>query len=87
MGIIKKPKMVYIIFLIIIIFLTGILSFAEQQGGRGKVVQLEEITIEGKVPKPNAFYVLTRSNLAFEKRELKKSFVNEVIQSVNKDPF
>ena len=30
-----------------------------------KVIQLEEITIEGRVQKPNAFYILNRSSLNF----------------------
>src|SRR5690606_15728262 len=45
----------------------GAVSSAEAQskgaaGGRKpKVIQLEEITIEGRVQKPNAFYILNRS--------------------------
>lgn len=80
-----KYQGVYLIIIVIVLF-ASLFSFAENKQ-RPKIIQLEEITIEGKVQKPNAFYVLTRSNLAFEKREMKKSFLNKVIQSVENEPF
>lgn len=52
-----------------------------------KVIQLEEIKIEGRVQKPNAFYILNRSNLGYEVMDLRTSFVREVITSVQRDPF
>jgi hypothetical protein len=52
-----------------------------------KVLELEEIKIEGRVQKPNAFYILNRSNIGYEVMELRTSFVNEVIRSVRRDPF
>jgi hypothetical protein len=59
------------------------------EGGRrgGGVIRLEEITIEGRVQKPNAFYVLQRSSLGFEQAQTEQSFVDEVIDSVNREPF
>jgi hypothetical protein len=52
-----------------------------------KVIELEEIKIEGRVQKPNAFYILNRSNIGYEVMELRTSFVNEVVRSVRRDPF
>jgi hypothetical protein len=52
-----------------------------------KVIELEEIKIEGRVQKPNAFYILNRSNIGYEVMELRTSFVSEVIRSVRRDPF
>jgi len=60
---------------------------APQKGGGPKVIQLEEITIEGRVQKPNAFYILNRSNLGYEVMELRTSFVDEIVRSVQKEPF
>jgi hypothetical protein len=54
---------------------------------RPKVIQLEEIVIEGRVQKPNAFYILNRSNLGYEVLELRTSFLREVVKSVQKEPF
>ena len=60
---------------------------AERSRRQGGVIRLEEITIEGRVQKPNAFYVLQRSSLGFEQSQTEQSFVREVIDSVNNDPF
>jgi hypothetical protein len=62
---------------------------AAAEGARreGGVIRLEEITIEGRVQKPNAWYVLARSSLGFERAQMEQSFVNEVVESVNQEPF
>jgi hypothetical protein len=52
-----------------------------------KVIQLEEIQIEGRVQKPNAFYILNRSNLGYEVLDLRTSFLRDVVRSVQRDPF
>ena len=57
------------------------------QGRQPRVIQLDEIRIEGRVQKPNAFYILNRSNLGYEVLDLRTSFVREVIRSVQRDPF
>lgn len=63
---------------------------ASAQSSRGRaprVIQLDEIRIEGRVQKPNAFYILNRSNLGYEVLDLRTSFVREVIRSVSDEPF
>ena len=60
---------------------------AEAQGGSPKVIQLKEIRIEGRVQKPNAFYILNRSNIGYEVMDLRTSFVRDIIKSVQKEPF
>ncbi|MDC0714305.1 hypothetical protein POL68_37945 [Stigmatella sp. ncwal1] len=52
-----------------------------------KVIRLEAITVEGKIQKPQAFYILQRSNLNFEELNRPESFVPQVVQSVDKQPF
>ena len=71
------------------ILLTSAPAQAQGAGGRGspRVIQLEEITIEGRVQKPNAFYILNRSNIGYEVMDLRTSFVREVIRSVQREPF
>jgi hypothetical protein len=64
---------------------------AQDRGAAGKrkpkVIQLEEITIEGRVQKPNAFYILNRSNLGYEVLDLRTSFLRDVVRSVQTEPF
>jgi len=52
-----------------------------------RIIQLEEIVIEGRVQKPNAFYILNRSNLGYEVLELRTSFLPKIVRSVQKEPF
>ena len=52
-----------------------------------RVIQLDEIKIEGRVQKPNAFYILNRSNIGYEVMDLRTSFIGEVVRSVQRDPF
>jgi len=52
-----------------------------------RVIQLEEITIEGRVQKPNAFYILNRSNIGYEVLDLRTSFLRDIVRSVQQQPF
>lgn len=60
---------------------------AQKRQRAPKVIQLEEIKIEGRVQKPNAFYILNRSNIGYEVMELRTTFLQEVVRSVRREPF
>jgi len=66
-------------------------SRAATSGAAGRkkprVIQLEEITIEGRVQKPNAFYILNRSNIGYEVLDLRTSFLRDIVRSVQQQPF
>ena len=64
------------------------LTFA-QSGGRAnsKVIQLEDVKVEGKVAGPEAVFIINLKDLQFEGLEPKKSFLSEILKSVEKDPF
>lgn len=56
-------------------------------GGR-KIYKIEgAIVIEGKIQKPEAFYVLQKSNINYDWHELKQEFVPKILDSVTKAPF
>ena len=59
-----------------------------QSGARApKEIQIDAVTVEGKVQKPEAFFFLQRSKLNFDGLEPKKSFLPLIIKSVDKPPF
>ena len=60
-----------------------------ERGARGKkVYRIEgEIVIEGKIQKPEAFYVLQKSSINYDWHELKQEFVPKILDSVTKAPF
>jgi hypothetical protein len=56
-------------------------------GGR-KIYKIEgEIVIEGKIQKPEAFYVLQKSGINYDWHELKQDFIPKILDSVKKAPF
>lgn len=57
---------------------------AAQDGG---VINLEETVIEGRIQKPEAFYILQHANLNYESLKAKPSFIPELLKSVEKEPF
>jgi hypothetical protein len=76
-----------ITFSVVLLALVGSASAQDKTKRKPKVIQLEEITIEGRVQKPNAFYILNRSNLGYEVLDLRTSFLRDVVKSVQRDPF
>jgi hypothetical protein len=51
------------------------------------IQELEEMVIEGKIQKPEVFYILSRSETKYLLPQRKESFERRVIQSVEKNPF
>ena len=59
------------------------------RGARGPdaVIELEEMVVEGEIERPNAFYILNRTRLGYEVLDLRTSFLPEVVDSVQGEPF
>ncbi len=73
---------------ILVVGVTATSAAAQDRAARQpRVIQLDEIRIEGRVQKPNAFYILNRSNLGYEVLDLRTSFVREVVRTVQEEPF
>ncbi|NVJ10094.1 hypothetical protein HUW63_33340 [Myxococcus sp. AM001] len=52
-----------------------------------RVIRLEALTVEGRIQKPQAMYILQRSNLSFDDLSRTESFVPKVVKSVEQEPF
>ncbi len=52
-----------------------------------KVIRLDAITVEGRIQKPQAFYILQRSTLNFDELNRAESFIPKVEKSLDKDAF
>ena len=52
-----------------------------------KVLRLEEFTVEGRIQKPQAFFILQRGTITFDGGEKKDSFLPKIQKSCEKDPF
>lgn len=62
-------------------------ALAQGAPKKKKVIRLDAITVEGRIQKPQAFYILQRSNLSFGELNRPEAFVNKVEKSVEKEPF
>ncbi|MHB1845437.1 MAG: hypothetical protein ACYCWW_11455 [Deltaproteobacteria bacterium] len=62
-------------------------ALADEGSKPRKVLKLDVITVEGRIQKPQAFYILQRSNLNFGELERSETFLPKIVQSVNHEPF
>lgn len=58
-----------------------------QPAKKKKVIRLDAITVEGRIQKPQAFYILQRSTLNFDELNRAETFIPKVEKSVEKDVF
>lgn len=82
----ERPKVLVTLALAAVLLAAPLSAFAQDKGGGG-VIRLEETVIEGRVQKPNAFFISSRQPLVYEVMEIKESFVNEIAKSVEEGPF
>jgi hypothetical protein len=60
----------------------------EKGAGGKKVYRItEEIRIEGKIQKPEAFFFYQKSTINYDWQELKQDFLPKIIDSVSQSPF
>lgn len=60
----------------------------ERSASGQKIFRITEgIVVEGRIQKPNAFYVLQRSNIDYDWETLKQDFVPKILQSTSRHPF
>jgi hypothetical protein len=52
-----------------------------------KKITLDELVIEGNIQKPQAFFILPRTNLNFEDLERREDLKSRIVKSVEKAPF
>lgn len=58
-----------------------------KESTKRKVIRLDTLTVEGRIQKPQAFYILQRSSLNMEDLNRVESFLPKVEKSVEKEPF
>jgi hypothetical protein len=58
-----------------------------QKKSGNKVIEFNQLSLEGRIRRPSASYLLQRKKLKFKGLEPKKSFMPQILQSVKKSPF
>jgi hypothetical protein len=74
--------------------IAAVLSFpgaavAQEATPRGapRVIELDALTIEGRVAKPQVFYVLGRSRIEYENLRMQRVFVERILETARKNRF
>ena len=79
--------------LVFVVLLAASSSFAQTPATtappakKKKVIRLDAITVEGRIQKPQAFYILQRSTLNFDELNRAETFVPKIEKSVERDSF
>ena len=81
----RIPSRFLMTLLVIATLVAGNASAQKKKGG--SVIRLEETIIEGRVQKPNAFFINTRQALVYEVMTIKESFVEEITKAVEDGSF
>ena len=71
----------------VLVGLTGLMTPHARAQKKDGVIRLEVTTIEGRVQKPNAFFINTRQGNVYETMEVRESFVPEIIKVVEDGEF
>ena len=75
---------------VVIVFslLVPVFVYAQDtRGGSRRVIELGEEIIEGRIEKPEAFYILRPTNLEYEAATAEESFLPELLETVNEPLF
>ncbi len=60
----------------------------ERTASGAKIFRITEgIVVEGRIQKPNAFYVLQRSSMDYDWESLKQDFLPKIMDATGKHPF
>jgi hypothetical protein len=60
----------------------------ERSASGQKIFRITEgIVVEGRIQKPNAFYVLQRSSMDYDWESLKQDFIPKILDATGKHPF
>ena len=71
-------------FLIAALLVLSVPALAQK---KKKVIRLDALTVEGRIQKPQAFYILQRSQLNFDELNRAESFIPKVEKSIEKEAF
>ncbi len=73
--------------LIISLLLLPAITQAQKPNPKDRVVQFKELRVFAKPQVPEAFYILQRTELGFDRISLKKSFLPRILKSVEGQAF
>lgn len=65
----------------------AMMAWSDDASAQQGVINLDETVIKGRIQKPEAFYILQNADLTYESLDPKKSFIPELLKTVEEEPF
>lgn len=65
----------------------GAVAFASDALAQRKKITLDDLVIEGNIQKPEAFFILPRTNLNFADLERREDLKKRVVEAMDQPPF
>jgi hypothetical protein len=69
------------------LLLAGGVARAEPAPKKKAVIRLDELAVEGRIQRPQAFYVLPRSSLNYQGLDRQESFLPKISKLLEQEPF
>lgn len=63
----------------------AVMAWSDDASAQQGVINLDETVIKGRIQKPEAFYILQNADLSYETLDPKKSFIPELLKTVEED--
>lgn len=82
-----RPAMRLVMAMVVLVSAAALAQAPAGGGKKKKVIRLDAITVEGRIQKPQAFYILQRSTLNFDELNRAETFIPKVEKSVEKEAF
>lgn len=82
-----RPAMRLMMAMVVLVSAAALAQAPAGGGKKKKVIRLDAITVEGRIQKPQAFYILQRSTLNFDELNRAETFIPKVEKSVEKEAF
>ena len=85
----RKCNPMWVFFLASVLFCVAFSPWVvmAQRAGNNRILVLEEEIIQGRIEKPEAFYILQPTNLSYEPAETEASFLPDLLETVHSDLF
>ncbi len=71
---------------VVLVALAGVVR-AEPAPKKTAVIRLDELAVEGRIQRPQAFYVLPRSSLNYQGLDRQESFLPKISKLLEQEPF
>lgn len=83
----RSPLRSRVVVAVVVVGAAAVAVFAAPAQAQRKKITLDDMVIDGNIQKPEAFFILPRTNLNFADLERREDLKQRVVDSVEQQPF